>query len=258
MNSSNLAKSIITPNWLVDKRIQAISTTRLGGVSTPPWNSLNLATHVNDDLDNVFKNREQLKQRCKLPNEPTWLEQTHSNDIVRLTNENCLQSSKADATHTTEKNIVCCVMTADCLPILLCNKQATWVAAVHAGWKGIANGILRKMLKLYVNEIGGELSDLQLWLGPAIGGDAYQVGADVKDAFMQQDLALENAFINNVDGRYLLNSVSAAKIQLNQSGINSNQISAPIFCTYHDGERFFSYRRDGANSGRMASMIWLA
>lgn len=258
MNSEALRENIICPTWSVNERIQALSTTRNGGVSQSPWNTFNLATHVNDDLNDVLQNRSILKQSYNLPKEPTWLTQTHSNNIIRLTADNLQQLFNADAAYTTEKNIICCVMTADCLPILLCNEQATWVAAIHAGWKGIANGIIRKLVSLYKNEIGGEVSDLHVWVGPAISEKVYEVGADVKEAFVQQDSALKKAFKETHNNKYLLNSVKAARLQLMLCGINEKSISSPSFCTYQEHERFFSYRRDGVNSGRMASMVWLA
>jgi len=258
MNVNKTALQIIRPNWTVPKNIQALSTTRQGGVSQAPWNSLNLATHVNDNLSNVKKNRELLKQHYALPNEPIWLEQVHSNTIVRLTAENQQQHFKADAAYTTEKNTVCCVMTADCLPILLCNKHATWVAAVHAGWKGIANGILKNTLSIYEKDLGGNLKDLQVWIGPAISGKSYEVGEEVKTAFIQQDPILSKAFSPNETSHYFLNITYAAQLQLIECGLESKQVISPDFCTFKDERRFYSYRRDGVNTGRMASMLWLS
>jgi len=258
MSINQTTPQIIRPNWSVSKNIQAFSTTRQGGVSQAPWDSLNLATHVNDNVDDVKKNRDLLTKHYALPNEPTWLEQVHSNKIVRLTAKNSQQHFKADAAYTTEKNIVCCVMTADCLPVLFCNKQATWVASVHAGWKGIANGILKSTLAIYEKDLGGNLKDLQVWIGPAISGNAYEVGEEVKAAFIQQDPILNKAFIPNENNHYLLNSSYAAQLQLIECGLDPKQITAPGFCTFNDEQRFYSYRRDGLNTGRMASMLWLS
>lgn len=264
MNSKENASQpieIIKPNWPCIEGVEALSTTRKGGASRHPWDSLNLATHVNDNPYDVKKNRELLNKSFALPNEPTWLEQVHSNEVVRLTLQNFQDSFQADATYTTEKGIVCCVMTADCVPILIRNAQSTWVAAVHAGWKGIANGILKKVLAVYLNEFDGDLNDLQIWIGPAISGNLYQVGQDVKDAFIQQDSILEKAFTaNSIEkecDHYWLDSSKAAQLQLVEHGITEEQISTEDFCTYEDAERFFSYRRDGLDTGRMASLIWL-
>jgi len=249
---------VIFPNWPVIEGVKALSTTRQGGVSRHPWDSFNLATHVNDNPYNVQKNRDLLKQSFALPNPPSWLEQIHSNEVVHLTPQNFQQVFKADAAYTTDKDIVCGVMTADCLPVLFSNKQATWVAAAHAGWKGIANGILIKVLNIYTNEVGGALDDLQLWIGPAISGNVYQVGQEVKDAFVQQDPVLEKAFMENEAKHYWLDSSYAAQLQLIEHGITQQQISTDNFCTYEDSERFYSYRRDGKDTGRMASLIWLS
>lgn len=252
------ALEIIKPNWSAIEGIEALSTTRKGGVSRHPWDSLNLATHVNDNPYDVKKNRSLLRQSFALPNEPSWLEQVHSNDVVRLTPHNFQQVFQADAAYTTDRGIVCCVMTADCLPVLFANKQASWVAAAHAGWKGVANGILKKVLNTYVDETGGTLEDLQVWIGPAISGNVYQVGQEVKDAFILQDSILEEAFTESDAKHYWLDSSYAGQLQLIESGITQQQIFTEDFCTYEDSERFYSYRRDGINTGRMASLIWIS
>jgi len=250
---------LIQANWPIVSGVHAFCTTRIGGVSQSPWDSFNLATHVNDNPDHVLQNRQQLQAQCHLPAEPTWLEQVHGNELVRLTSDNTKQSFKADAVFTTEKNIVCSVMTADCLPVLFSNKQASWVAAAHAGWKGIANGILKRVVESYISELNGSLSDLQVWIGPAIGGKVYQVGDDVRQAYLQQDSVLNQAFVKDQTavGYYLLNNAQAARLQLTAFGLLDNQISIADYCTFTDSDLFFSYRRDGINTGRMASIIWL-
>ncbi len=257
MSLANNPPQIITPAWPVSDNVQSLSTTRKGGVSQPPYDELNLATHVNDNPTDVKENRSRLKAHCKLPDEPGWLEQIHSDKVVRLTAQNVRQTLVADASYTTDKNIICAVMTADCVPVLFCNKQATWVAAAHAGWKGIANGILKKVLQIYSEEMEADLADVQVWIGPAISGKVYEVGREVKDAFVHQDAVLEQAFTIQDANHYLLNSSYAVQLQLIESGITENQISSEDFCTYQDTERFYSYRRDGISTGRMASMIWL-
>jgi len=257
---SDSTVEIIRPGWQVADKVRAFTTTRQGGVSAAPWDSFNLATHVNDSEDDVKQNRDRLIQNFNLPAEPVWLQQTHSDSIVSLTKNNLSGHFKADAAYTTETNIVCCVMTADCLPVLFCNKQANWVAAVHAGWKGIANGILKKTLDTFC-EIDGanKLQDLNVWIGPAISGQVYQVGEDVRQCFIRQDTKLEKAFQvdTNKPGSYLLDNARAAQLQLRSQGLDATQIARDSHCTFTDKERFFSYRRDGVNSGRMATLIWL-
>ncbi|VAW91747.1 FIG00003370: Multicopper polyphenol oxidase [hydrothermal vent metagenome] len=249
---------IIIPNWVVSEKIQALSTTRKGGSSRSPYDELNLATHVNDNSEDVKQNRRRLTQHSSLPAEPSWLEQIHSDKVVRLTPQNYQQAFIADASYTTDKNIVCCVMTADCVPVLVCNKQSTWVAAVHAGWKGIANGILKKTLQIYSEKMAGDLADIHVWIGPAISGKAYEVGQEVKEAFIQQDAILEKAFTRQDTSHYLLDSSYAVQLQCVQQGVSTKQISTENFCTYQDSKRFYSYRRDGIHTGRMASMVWLS
>jgi len=262
MSTKKSQPQVIIPTWSVNNNIHALSTTRKGGVSQSPYDELNVATHVKDNPEHIKENRRRLKEHCALPNEPSWLEQIHSDKVIALTEKNCHQVFTADGSYTIEKNIICCVMTADCMPVLFCNHQATWVAAVHAGWKGIANGILKNTVHIYTNEVGGQLADLQVWIGPAIGAKAYQVGQDVKDAFIKQDAILEKAFTvqdgPKDKGHFLLNSSYAAQLQLIEYGLEQTQISTENFCTYQDNERFYSYRRDGIHSGRMATMIWLS
>ena len=257
MRLKHYSPEVITPSWVVAEKIQSFCTTRKGGVSAPPYNELNLATHVNDNPVNVKQNRNILKQYYSLPSEPVWLEQVHSHKVVRVTAQNYQQAFTADASYTTDKNIICCVMTADCVPVLFSNKQATWVAAAHAGWKGIANGILKNVLQIYTKEMAGQLDDIQVWIGPAISGEVYQVGQEVKDAFEQQDTILKKAFTVQDTNHYLLDTSYAVQLQLIAQGLKEEQIFTDDFCTYQDSERFYSYRRDGIHTGRMASMIWL-
>ncbi len=257
MSLVNKPPQIITPDWLVSEKIQSLSTTRNGGVSSSPYDKLNLATHVNDNPKTVQENRHWLKTYCALPNDPSWLEQSHSDKVVRLTPQNYQQLFNADASYTTDKNIICSVMTADCVPVLFCNKQASWVAAAHAGWKGIANGILKNVVQIYTKEIMGDLADIYVWIGPAISGKVYQVGQEVRNALTKQDTILEKAFTKQDTNHYLLNSSYAVQLQFIKMGVLTQQISAGDFCTYQDSERFYSYRRDGMRTGRMASMVWL-
>ncbi len=238
----------IIPNWLAPSGVKAYTTTRQGGASVGPYTSLNLADHVDDDLQTVLANRQTLRQALNLPNEPCWLKQVHSINVVSShSTTNC----SADAVYTNQINQVCAVMTADCLPVLFCNRQATWVAAAHAGWRGLANGILENTIQAANIPPG----DILAWLGPAIGPTAFEVGNDVRDAFIQTLPQAGEAFKSSKNGHWLANLYLLAKQRLQKQGVM--EISGGDFCTYTDEQRFYSYRRDKV-TGRMASLIWLS
>ena len=181
-----------------------------------------------------------------LPSEPVWLEQTHGDTVVIA--ENVGSFPLADASVSFQKNVVCTVMTADCLPVLLCDQSGSVVAAVHAGWRGLANGIIEKTIKT----MGCSPDQLISWLGPAIGPAAFEVGEDVKAIFLQHNIAAERAFIVRGD-KYLADIYLLARQRLKALGVT--QIYGGDFCTFNENERFFSYRREG-QTGRMATMIW--
>lgn len=241
--------SFIQPNWPAPTNIKAYTTTRIGGFSCTPYDTLNLATHVNDDPINVEKNRILLREFLHLPDEPLWLTQVHGVEVVQAE----LQQPYvvADAAYTREKNIVCAVQTADCLPVLICDRAATCVAAIHAGWKGLAAGIIEETIKTL--KILG--SDLLVWLGPAIGPQAFEVGEDVYETFITHDSNAALGFKKIDNKKWLANMYLLAKQRLHQLGVQN--IYGGEFCTYTDKERFFSYRRDNM-TGRMASLIWIA
>lgn len=245
MNESDL---FIQPDWPAPKNVKAVSTTRVGGVSEGVWNSLNLGDHVNDNPLHVAENRKRLAQALALPNEPLWLKQVHGIDVA---GEDVLeQGFCADARISKIANQVCVVMTADCLPALICDRRGKQVAAVHAGWRGLVSGILEQT----VSQFEAEPDELLVWLGPAIGSKAFEVGEEVRDAFVAHQEDAYQAFVSNRSGHYLANIYMLAKQRLNRAGVDA--IYGGDHCTYTEEERFFSYRRDG-ETGRMASLIWM-
>lgn len=241
--------SLIQPNWPAPKTIKAYSTTRSGGVSSGAYSSLNLGDHVNDLPDNVLKNRALLREYAQLPQEPAWLEQVHSTDVVTL-NGQPLTNNRADAAYSTMTNQICTVMTADCLPVLFCSVAGDEVAAAHAGWRGLCDGVLEKTVKHFVTPT----HHIMAWLGPAIGPEQFEVGDDVRQAFLQHDSNADSAFKAYKSGKYLADIYQLARQRLTALGIT--QIYGGDFCTFTDSEQFFSYRRDRI-TGRMASLIWI-
>lgn len=242
--------SFITPSWPAPANVKALQTTRTGGVSLAPYHGLNLGVHVNDDAIAVTKNRQLLSPY--LPGEPVWVNQVHGVEVIDAAQSTCLQN--ADASFATKPNVVCVAMTADCLPVLLCDKAGTVVAAVHAGWRGLCDGAIEAA----VNKLPVEKSEILAWLGPAIGPDAFEVGDEVRQQFMQHDSHAERAFKQH-DSKWLCNMYLIAQQRLNKLGV-SQIFGGSInenFCTYTDEDRFFSFRRDNV-TGRMASLIWLA
>ncbi|MCO7225303.1 peptidoglycan editing factor PgeF [Pleionea sp. CnH1-48] len=244
----NLA--VIKPDWPAPEWVQAASTCRSGGVSQGVYQAMNVGDHVGDDAEHVATNRQRLVEALALPSEPFWLNQTHSTDVVPVTS---LSETpiEADASYSEQPSQVCAVMTADCLPVLFTDKKGQWVAAAHAGWRGLANGILLKTMDSYQ----GEKEDCLAWLGPAISSKAFEVGDDVKQAFCAQSSSFDRFFqARDKKGKYLADLYGIAREQLSALGV---QIYGGDFCTYSDPEQFFSYRRDGV-TGRMASLIWLS
>lgn len=240
MNKNNF----IFPNWNAPENVHAVMTTRIGGVSKLPYESFNLATHVEDNLDAVLENRHRLKTELSLPNEPFWLEQIHSNTVVEASTK--LLFPKADASFTTQKNVVCTVMTADCLPVLLCSRNGEKIAAVHAGWRGLENGIISKTVEAL------QTKDLMVWFGAAIGVNCFEVGDDVRHVFLKKSADYVSAFKEN-GSQWLCDIYQLARIELLQLSITN--VFGGEFCTVSDSARFYSYRRD-KQTGRMATLIW--
>lgn len=234
----------ITADWPVPVSIKTASTFRKGGCSAGCYQSLNLAQHVGDDKSAVAKNRERLKAWLDLPAEPVWLNQVHGTDVVDAA---CAYPGQtADASYSLETGVVCAIMTADCLPILLYNPKTQAIAAVHGGWRGLLNGIIPATLAI----VG---SDSMAWLGPAIGPDAFEVGSDVRNAFVQKFPGIQAAFKPRSADKFLADIFAIARWLLKKNGLN--WVYGGGCCTYSNASLFFSYRRDG-NVGRMATLIW--
>lgn len=228
--------------------MQALSTTRHGGISPPPYHSLNLAAHVGDAVAAVAENRRRLRNLAALPAEPAWLNQVHGIDVVAA--ENVTQALDADASFTRQRNMPCVIMTADCLPVLFCDVQGTVVAAAHAGWRGLAAGVLGAT----VAQLATPPAQLMAWLGPAIGAQAFEVGAEVRAAFLALDIGNAEHFRPSPNRRWLADLYGLARRQLQNLGITA--LYGGNYCTFSDAERFFSYRRE-SRTGRMATLIWL-
>jgi len=237
----------IIPRWPAPPNVRAVSTLRRGGVSEGRFASLNLGLHVGDEAVSVQKNRERLTAMFELPAQPLWLDQHHGSVVVRADNaETCY----ADASFTSSTGVVCAVMTADCLPVLLCDRNGTRVAAIHAGWRGLASGILEAAAR----DVGG--GDLVAWLGPAIGAAAFEVGDEVRAAFITQlGVAADAAFKRHeTQSKWYADIYMLARIALLRAGVGS--VYGGERCTFSEPEHFFSFRRDG-QTGRMATLIWL-
>ena len=236
---------LIEPDWPAAAHVRAVQTTRIGGVSVGDWSGLNLAEHVEDDIAHVQQNRRLLREQLALPQEPAWLTQVHGCDVVDAGSD----STQADGAFCSAPGQVCVVMTADCLPVLLCDRQGTRVAALHAGWRGLVNGIL----EAGVQRLGGA-DELIAWLGPAIGPQAFEVGDEVREAFIAVQPQSEAAFVANRPGHWLADIYALARLRLARAGVS--EVYGGGECTFQDAEHYYSYRRDG-RTGRMASLIWL-
>jgi YfiH family protein len=235
--------SVIRPDWPAPANVHAFTTTRNGGYSLGPWKSLNLGMSCGDDILTVMKNRERLNHL--LPTAPQWLRQEHGIRVVA--HPGTINAElKADAIMSFKEGRVCAVLTADCLPVFFCDVHGKEVAVAHAGWRGLAAGILQNV----VASMNAKPDELIAWLGPAIGPSAYEVGDDMKTALSGD---LSPCFYPHGD-RWLFNLYDASRIALNQCGLSS--IHGGDFCTFSNPDQFFSYRRD-PKTGRMASLIWL-
>lgn len=243
----HLPLEFIRPDWPAPAHVRAMTTTRAGGFSAGCYESLNLGDHVGDDADAVARNRALLRETLNIP-EPSWLKQVHGIDVVEATFGE--PGGVADGAYTEMVGTVCAVLTADCLPVFLCDREGSKVAVVHAGWRGLAAGVIEAGV-LALRAPGEELL---AWLGPGIGPDAYEVGDDVRDTFIGHDPEAAPAFRANGDGRWLADMYTLARQRLQAMGVGA--IYGGGHCTVHEGERFYSYRRDGA-TGRMASLIWI-
>lgn len=237
----------IAADWPAPPHIRAGTTTRGGGVSRSPFDSLNLARHVGDDPAAVARNRAILQKELHLPGAPLWLEQTHSNRVVRLPEDD---DRLADAAVTNRPGLVCAVLTADCVPVLLCNDEGTRVAAVHVGWRGLCKGILDNALE----RMGEEPAALLAWLGPHISAVAYEVSDDMRDACLDRLPEGSGAFTPNPRGRWQCSLDTLTVLALNRRGVT--RVSRAGRCTFAEPAAFYSYRRE-ARTGRIASLIWM-
>lgn len=264
MSDSLANSSFLIPNWPAPKNVRAFSSTRLGGHSVAPYDSLNLGAHVGDDPATVEKNRQHFAKLTQMPNTLRWLKQVHGTCVAELpVKELPIEKLpakekvdiEADAAYSSAKGVVCAVMTADCLPVLFCNTKGTKVAASHAGWRGLCDGVIEQTLTHFSPE-----DEILVWLGPAIGAKKFEVGEDVRNAFLAQDEAAELAFTEITEQtkiaeqKWLADLYLLARQRLEKAGIE--HIYGGNHCTYEEHDRFFSYRRD-KQTGRMASVIWL-
>lgn len=236
-------------DWPAPAVVHTCLTTRAGGVSTGPWRGLNLGDHVGDRSEDVNENRRRLHQALALPAEPVWLRQVHGDTVVDLDRTDVDPTLPADGS-VAGPGSVCAVLTADCLPLLICDRQGTRVAALHGGWRGLAGGII----EAGVRAIGVPATDLLVWLGPAIGPDAFEVGDEVRQVFITADPQASTAFVPSDYGKWRADIWQLARLRLRRLGIT--QVFGGGLCTWSDRERFYSFRRDHT-TGRMASLIWL-
>lgn len=239
----------IRPDWPAPENVSAVATTRQGGFSVEPFDSFNLATHVGDDPASVEANRVLLHRQLDLPSKPCWLNQTHSNRVTLLNDENGYQFD-SDAAISRKKGQVAAVMTADCLPILLCNRDGSEVAAIHAGWRGLVDGIIGNTL----SNMSSDASQLMAWIGPAISQQRFEVGEDVYHLFADKNKNSIGFFNANRPGHWLCDLPGLAEQALSRHGLSQIHLSG--LCSFSDASRFYSYRRNKV-TGRMACLIWI-
>jgi len=247
----NIVSTFIKPDWPAPANIIAYTTSRKGGISLTPYDSFNLAAHVDDKIKTVKANRHQLSESLKLRNEPYWINQVHGNEVVCV-NQSLGSTPTADASYTTQPMQPCAVLTADCLPILLCDRHGRWISAVHAGWKGLLVGVISQAIK----STNVPKEDILAWLGPAIGQTAAEIDDDLLNQFIELNPKYRACFRMTIEKKWLANIYNIARLELQANGIQ--HIYGGKYCTHSDPERFYSYRRDNSVTGRMASLIWLA
>ena len=239
----------IRPDWPAPANVHALTTLRTGGYSAGPYASFNLAAHTGDAPAAVRRNRRLLRDYFSLPGEPAWLQQVHGDRFVKA--DAGVAAPDADGSWTDAPGRVCAVMTADCLPLLICDQRGSRVAAVHAGWRGLHGGVIRRA----VSGLETDPAELVVWLGPAIGPRAFEVGHEVQQAFCERNSRNREAFRQTDASHWLCDLYHLARIEL--AGLGVPGVYGGECCTFTDEQRFFSYRRDGL-TGRMASLIWLA
>jgi YfiH family protein len=241
---------VIDAQWTAPRRVHAFTTTRAGGVSVGDFAQLNLADHVGDDSDRVEENRQRLVSLCNLPSEPLWLEQVHGTRVVNATTT--ATHVRADSSYADGPGVVCAVLTADCVPVFLCNRLGDRIGIIHVGWRGLAAGVVEKALE----QLGMTRSDVLAWLGPAIGPRAFEIGEDVKSALHDGYPGFESCFTKAPEAhKWMANLYALVCRRLHYSGIDNCHYDESL-CTFSQPDRFFSYRRD-RDCGRMASVIWI-
>ncbi|WP_447753184.1 peptidoglycan editing factor PgeF [Pseudomonas nicosulfuronedens] len=237
----------LTPDWPVPANVRCCVTTRAGGVSSEPFDSFNLGDHVGDEPSAVAENRRRLT--AELGCQPAWLSQVHGIEVVEADTS---VVATADASWSATPGVACTIMTADCLPALFCDRAGTRVGAAHAGWRGLAGGVLEAT----VDAMGVAPAELLVWLGPSIGPQAFEVGSEVREAFLADHTEAARAFVASANaGKFMADIYQLARIRLAAKGVTA--VYGGDFCTFTDTERFYSYRRS-SRTGRQVSLIWLA
>jgi YfiH family protein len=239
----------ILPDWPAHPKVRALSTQRRGGVSAAPFESLNLGAHVGDSAEAVAENRRRLYTAARLPSEPVWLSQQHGTNVLDLDRAPDAAVG-ADAATTHGPGRVCAILTADCLPVLLASESGAGVAAAHAGWRGLAAGVIEAT----VRALALPPPSLLAWVGPGIGRAHFEIGAEVRDELLRADPQAQAAFEQNARGRYMADLAALARRRLERLGVA--RIYGGDTCTYAAPEDYFSHRRDG-RTGRQATLIWL-
>ena len=239
----------IIPDWPAPANVKSVSTARVGGVSQPPFDSLNLGIRSGDGREAVTENRARLKSALNLASEPYWLRQVHSSRVIDAAEHE--PDVEADASFATQSGLGCAVLTADCLPVLMTDREGTIVAAAHGGWRGLAAGVLENT----VRAMDRPPNRLLAWFGPAIGPEVFEVGEEVRSHFVEGLAETAHAFKPSPDGRWLADIYALARLHLRSAGVK--EIYGGGLCTVSDPKRFYSYRRDG-ETGRMATLIWLS
>ncbi|MEH6576701.1 MAG: peptidoglycan editing factor PgeF [Amphritea sp.] len=239
---------LIAAHWSAPVQVKAYTTTRVGGVSLPPFASMNLGDHVGDDSVAVSANRTKLAQHLGLSLPPQWLSQVHGTDLVEAQADS--RVFQADACWSKQPGQACVIMTADCLPVFFTDQQASRVAVAHAGWRGLVEGVLENTLQLFPDP-----GQVIAWLGPAIGPDAFEVGGEVRQQFCERLAASDAAFKPSPnEGKWLANIYQLARLRLQRAGVTA--ITGGDHCTFSESDLFYSYRRESV-TGRMASIIWI-
>jgi polyphenol oxidase len=241
---------MIYPEWPGVEGVRSAFTTRVGGVSVAPYDSMNVGAHVGDAVDSVASNRRRLREELRLPGEPVWLQQVHGTGVVELDGASPGEPPRADASLTHSPGRVCVIQVADCMPVLFAARDGSAVGAAHAGWRGLAGGVLENT----VRALGVDGSRLLAWIGPTISQANFEVGDDVRTAFVSSDSGTASAFVANTRGRWQCDLYALARRRLAALGIEG--VFGGGWCTYGDAAQFFSFRRDG-QCGRMAALIWL-